>query len=167
MSSQIKRTVGFVALGGFIISLTVHALTYVGIDTATYFPPIWALHLGIFVVFVPFVITVQPIQRANSRNPIRAVFANVPLWAKVILGMIFVYAIINFMLFMGLSEGGSPSIENGRFILQSHGTFIRELTESEYNWQLAYITRGFSGHWLLFYAVPAVYFLFQPQPALK
>lgn len=165
MSSKLKQRIGYVALAGFIISLFVHTLTYIGIDTATYFPPIWILHLGIFVVFIPFVLATQPIQREHQRHALKIILQAVPLWAKLVLGFVFAYAMINFMLFIGLSEGGSPAIENGRYILQSHGTFIRELTESEYNWQQAYITRGFSGHWLLFYLAPAVYFLFNQKDA--
>ena len=68
------------------------------------------------------------------------------------------YTFVNFMLFFYLSEGASPGISIGSYVLQSHGTVIRELTESEYNWQQAYILRGFSGHWLIFYLLPAVYF---------
>lgn len=165
MSPTLKQTLGLIALVGFMISLLVHLLTYVGINAASFFPPIWLLHIGIFVVFIPFVLSTQSIQREHQRNALGVILKDVPLWAKLVLGFVFAYAMINFMLFIGLSEGGSPAIENGRYILQSHGTFIRELTESEYNWQQAYITRGFSGHWLLFYLAPAVYFLFNQKDA--
>lgn len=163
MSARFKQTLGLIALAGFIISFFIHILTYFGIDAATYLPPIWTLHIGIFVVFIPFVFTTQSLQKEHGRHALRLIMADVPTWAKLLLGIIFAYTMVNFLLFIQLSEGGSPAIENGRYILQSHGTFIRELTTSEYNWQLAYITRGFSGHWLLFYAVPAAYFLFSDK----
>jgi hypothetical protein len=58
------------------------------------------------------------------------------------------------MLFM-TSQIGSPSIKDGQYILENHGTFIKILTEAEYNHFQANIVRGFSGHWLLFYSFVA------------
>ncbi len=70
---------------------------------------------------------------------------------------------VNFVLFALNSEGGGPSIRAGKFVLESHGRFIRDLTATEYTAFKANELRGFSGHWLIFYYVPFIYFLFNPK----
>lgn len=83
----------------------------------------------------------------------------VPQRLGVVCGVVFIYAFINFALFIALMEGGSPTVKNGRYYLDSHGQKIRDITEEEYQRFLAYEVRGFSGHWMLFSIVPMVYFL--------
>ena len=74
--------------------------------------------------------------------------------------VIFVYAIVNFMLFMVATEGGSPTIQDGKYLLLNHGELIREISLEEYSAFKANEVRGFSGHWLVFYYVAAACFLF-------
>jgi hypothetical protein len=57
------------------------------------------------------------------------------------------------------AEGGSPTIRDGQYLLLEHGKLIRELTASEYRALQTNEVRGFSGHWLVFFFVPAAYFL--------
>lgn len=57
------------------------------------------------------------------------------------------------MIFMAASEGGGPEFTDGKYILESHGTFIRELTKDEFVSMKANIVRGFSGHWMAFYSL--------------
>jgi len=71
-----------------------------------------------------------------------------------------VYVAINFIVFMGQMDEGSPNVQAGKFYLTNHGKVVREITESEFHRFEAYEVRGFSGHWMLFSMVPAVYFLF-------
>ncbi len=73
---------------------------------------------------------------------------------------LFLYTTINFILFIHATQGGSPSIHDGKFILQQHGHLIRELTADEYTAFKANEVRGLSGHWLFFYFVPFAYFMF-------
>ncbi|MGO4703257.1 hypothetical protein [Dyella sp. 2RAB6] len=42
----------------------------------------------------------------------------------------------------------------------NHGQLIREISATEYAGFKAEEVRGFSGHWMVFYFVPAAYFLF-------
>ena len=51
------------------------------------------------------------------------------------------------------------SSENGTYFLHTRGTKIRDLTKEEHSRFLAYEVRGFSGTWILFSLIPAVYFL--------
>ncbi|HJZ59140.1 MAG TPA: hypothetical protein VKE74_29620, partial [Gemmataceae bacterium] len=58
------------------------------------------------------------------------------------------------------SVPGSPQTDAEGFALYSHGHVVRRVaTEEEFHdWQ-RYEVRGVSGHWMLFSAVPAAYFL--------
>lgn len=83
-----------------------------------------------------------------------------PRWVAVIGAGLFVYSMVNFLLFALHSAGGNPVLQQGKYLLMNHGKLIREVTASEYAALRTNELRGFSGHWLLFYFVPAAYFLF-------
>jgi len=140
---------------GFFLSLFVHLVTFFGIDPAKHVPWVWVLHLGIFVVFVPMVLMQGSSLRKDLWNDL---FAAVPRWARYAIKGFFAYAVINFALFMFLSEGGVPGERDGQYVLRNHGQIIRELSESEYERQKAYVMRGFSGHWMVFYLMPVLVF---------
>jgi hypothetical protein len=159
-----KRIFGLAALVGFIISLIVHISALLGINILTNSPYIWLMHLGIFVVFVPFVFSSRKTLGAKPKfAEIRAAF---PTWVVVVGICIFAYAVLNFALFMMATKGGSPSVQDGQYLLLNHGKLIRELTFVEYTAFRTNEIRGFSGHWLVFYFVPFAYFVFRKQPTL-
>jgi hypothetical protein len=84
-----------------------------------------------------------------------------PRWARYTVKAFFAYAVINFALFFVLSKGGAAEERDGRYVLHNHGEIIRELSPEEYEQQRAYVLRGFSGHWMVFYLVPAVFFRYR------
>jgi hypothetical protein len=88
-------------------------------------------------------------------------FAPMPIWARYVVKAFFAYALINFALFFFLSKGGVPEVREGKYVLHNHGDVIRELSEDEYELQKAYVVRGFSGHWMVFYLIPALYFWYR------
>ena len=153
-----KRALSIVAFAGFFASLLVHLITFLGIDPSKHMPFVWGLHLGIFVVFIPMAIY----QRRTRRNENwRASLDVTPRWAQYAVMAFLAYALINFALFFFLSEGGVPSVRDGKYVLHNHGKVVRELSEDEYELQKAYVLRGFSGHWMIFYLVPALFFSFR------
>jgi hypothetical protein len=159
-----NRIFGLAALVGFIISLIVHISALLNIDVLMISPYVWLLHLGIFVVFVPFVFSSRKTLGTKPKlAEIRAVF---PAWVVVIGICILAYVVLNFALFMMATKGGSPSVQDGKYLLLNHGKLIRELTFAEYTAFRTNEIRGFSGHWLVFYFVPFAYFTFRKQPTL-
>lgn len=156
----VNLPLGLLAAAGFFAALVVHCLTFVPIDVEAAWPGVWLLHFGIFVVFVPFVFASR---RAVGRLGHTDLRAMLPGWAGALLACVFGYAILNFGLMIVHTGGGSPSESHGTFVLENHGRFVRQLSEAEYHLQKAYVVRGFSGHWLVFYLVPALYFLFGPS----
>ena len=148
------------AILGFTASLVVHLSTYLGA------PPlgmgqVWPLHIGIFLVFIPVVLA-QPrnAKTAEAEGPrgAAAQFAYAPRWMRAVLGCCFVYAIVNFLIFICIAPGRGETISfhEGRYAVLHHGEVVRESTEEEYHRQEATIARGFSGHWMLFYWVGVV-----------
>ena len=155
------RLIAIAALVGFVLSLAVHISALSGIDVSAHLPFVWLLHVGIFVVFVPFVLSSRKyLGTKPTFSEVRAAF---PGWAIAVFIAIFAYALVNFLIFMAATEGGSPSIRDGKYVLDSHGKVIRELTEAEYFSFKANELRGFSGHWLVFYFAPFAYFMFRKK----
>jgi hypothetical protein len=152
--------VGILAALGFLAAVIVHALTFVSINAADIVPGVWLLHFGCFAVFVPFFLSFRRIYGAKPSY--RELLSTMPVWAAVLVIGLAAYAIVNFVLFLGLSEGATAEVRNGHYVLHRHGTVLRELSADEYRAQKVYVTRGFSGHWMLFYLVPAIYFLAIP-----
>ena len=158
-----QRLFAFLSLIGFTLSLCVHVCALLGIDAATKIPHHGYLHLGIFVVFIPFVFLSRKVFGPTPTQ--EKVFAHFPRWVIVLGYVLIAYTIINFLLFMIATEGGGPAMRDGKYILESHGRFIREITASEYLAFQANVARGFSGHWILFYFIPLAFFAFRkPAP---
>lgn len=83
----------------------------------------------------------------------KAMFKDAPKFVPVLCLILFIYTGVNFVLFIISSLEGSPDMINDKFVLQSHGTIIRELSEVEYLKLRANEVRGFSGHWMVFYSL--------------
>lgn len=90
-----------------------------------------------------------------------------PAWAQGLMGVVFVYAIVIFLLFSAQSESGSLAVRDGQYLLLNHGVLIRHLTFEEYVAKQVYILRAFSAYWVLFYlalALQLTYFLAEKLP---
>ena len=114
---------------GFLLSIVAHIASLLGV-TLPGGKLVWALHIGIFVVWFPAVLVGY---RLNGGRPHRDWWKNVlsgwPKWVRYVGNGLFVYGIINFILFI-LTTGSGPQPEG-------------DAPPS--------IIRGFSGHWMIFY----------------
>ena len=169
MVRYLRLLFGAAAAIGFVASLLVHIAALLGVDVAAHFSGVWLLHIGIFAVFIPFVLFSR--QNLGSQSSLLQIATTFPRVVTILGATIFAYAIVNFMLFMAATEAGNPTIQDGKYLLLNHGKLIREISLGEYSAFKANEVRGFSGHWLLFYYVPAAYFLgwksnnsFKPTP---
>jgi hypothetical protein len=127
---------------GLVLSLIVHLLSFVGVQPggdALFF----GLHVGIFPLWLPVVWIYSKLTGGMARqysrtswnsgfsswNSWQVVYSGCPLWMKYMTNGFFIYAIINFVLFVVSGSGspvaGSPS---------------------------ASVWHGFSGHWMAFYS---------------
>lgn len=163
MNDSMKRILGFASFIGLAAALIVHIAALMGIDASDNFPAVWGLHVGIFVVFIPFVFSSR--KSLGPKPTFAQIRAAFPMWIVGLGICVFAYALVNFALFILKTEGGNPSIVDGKFVLMNHGALIRELSVVEYSTFKANEVRGFSGHWLVFYFVPFAYFLFHKGSA--
>jgi len=155
-----KKTLCYIAGLGLILGLIVHVISLFGIYIGDRIPFVWVLHVGIFIVWIPAILELkknpefQQPDFKTSMNPKKfygAVFKDTPKPIMYLSIGFFIYAAINFILFMQASGGGVPDIMDGKYVINNHGSIIRELTEIEYFKLKANELRGFSGHWMAFY----------------
>lgn len=161
-----KKFLFYFAITGWTLGLIVHLLSLADVNITDKVPFVWVLHIGIFVVWFPTVLDLKYNEEAhaykqqgllNRLNPFgsfRVIFRRTPTWLLIIAFGSFIYAGLNFLLFMNTQQG-VPDIRNGQYILHNHGELIMTLTEQEYHHYKANEVRGFSGHWLAFYGLAA------------
>lgn len=156
------RMLGLFALTGFTLSLATHIAALCGIAVSESIPFIWLLHVGIFVVFIPMVLSMRgTMGKRPSFKQLRAAF---PAWVIIVGICLFVYVLLNFMLAMSGMEGEAGLAENGKYVLSHRGKLIREISLVEFTRFKALEVRAFSGHWLVFYFAPFAYFMFYRKP---
>jgi hypothetical protein len=158
-----NKIIGLVALVGFLLSLVIHGLTFTGINIEM--EQVWLLHAG--GIFLCFPLFSSLHGRLGKNLTITQMRKLLPIWANALVVATFVYAFINFALFILHSEGGSPGVKDGMYVLQNHGRLIRQLSQQEYELYKVYAVRGFSGHWLFLYLLPAIYFLVGHHPKVR
>ncbi len=156
-----RKFFGSVAIACFVISLSVHSLTFWGIESTDYVSSVWLLHIGIFLLFIPFYVF------EGDKNRFYDFSGDEVVWRKNLIGFFFIYALINFALHNYFSEGGIIRFINGEPFLYAHGKYVRQLTEIEYQWQRAYRLRGFSGHWMLFYFIAVLSYFIRRRSCVK
>ncbi|HEX4350517.1 MAG TPA: hypothetical protein VH251_09020 [Verrucomicrobiae bacterium] len=126
-----------IAAIGFVASVACHLMGWLHIQ-----PPggQWAflLHVGIFVVWIPLVISAnRTMPKPNQgRGNLEHLSALLPKWVRIATGVLFGYAILDFLYFIYCT---SQYPKNGV-------PFYIEL-------------RGFSGHWMMFYGVATAGFV--------
>lgn len=159
-----KKFLFYLALTGWLLSLAVHLLSIAGIDTTGKMPFVWLLHIGIFAVWIAVVLDLinnEELKQFKQSNPgtkkksfaaFKIIFKDAPGWMQIVVIVSFIYMPINLFLF-STTQNGSPDFRDGQYILHNRGEIISTITEQEYHRYKAREIRGFSGHWIFFYAV--------------
>lgn len=78
---------------------------------------------------------------------------SIPKGMKIIIVLTILYGIANFITMMFLLGNEQATFENGRYIMESKGTFLREITQAEYHQNKAYQASLFTGHIAVFYSL--------------
>ncbi|MBI1211975.1 MAG: hypothetical protein GC190_10965 [Alphaproteobacteria bacterium] len=151
-----RAVTGFAALALFALALSVHFASLFGIDLEEKWPEVWLLHYGIF----PFILAAAVVlgRLATPSRRFRDAVMLLPLSARLLIAVAFIYAMANFFIVLPLSAGGQPVIRDGRHYLNDHGV-LREVTADEFHAQRNLAIRGFSGHWLFLYLASALVLL--------
>lgn len=117
---------------GLILSILAHIMALLGLVT----PGgnlVWGLHAGVFVVWIPTVLTMFRVMRASIHTGAwtkgwTSAFAGCPHWMRRGVYLLFGYAMFNFVLFIAMVPGQKVSGAAPPAVV-----------------------RGFSGHWMAFY----------------
>lgn len=146
-----------VALMGFGISSIVHGATYWGIDLHSTYPLLRALRILIFPLQGILMVSIIQVEQDNLRQ--RGSAINLTAISRPILILLIGIAVA-LLVSMSLagSGDGTPAIQDGKYIMHSHGAVLRELTAVEYQWEQLYVLRGFSGSEAFFYLGHGVLF---------
>jgi hypothetical protein len=153
--SPARRLAVALAWFGLGASVLVHVVSFFGVSL---FEQFVFLHFGVFVLGIPAVFSRRKVPGWPPGAAWRALLDGAPSWAGRALQIAWVYFALNMVALFILGEGGSPDVRDGRFILHNHGQLIRELTESEYRWQLSHVSRMFSAGWALAYTFLVVWY---------
>jgi hypothetical protein len=120
-----------VAAVGFGLSLWVHFGAVAGKKVAPE-PLFWMLHIGIFVVWFPAVlVSNRRVGKSSRKDYWDVVFRDSPAWFKYAVYGFLGYAVVNFLIFISEVPNGEEFPGEGAPVAA---------------W------RGFSGHWMAFYA---------------
>jgi hypothetical protein len=118
---------------GFAASAAAHSASTFGLRES--FPSwVMGLHAGVFVVFFPAAFVVHGLTRDYAQRELwTAALRGCPDWMRKGVYGLFVYAILNFAYFIATVPKRGAAVVAGE--------------------TPAAIVRGFSGHWMVFYAV--------------
>ena len=117
---------------GLALSLLVHVLSFFGIQFGgnTLF---FGLHVGIFPLWIPVVLISRKMSGGARRMDMwKIMLSGCPPWMKYMTYGFFIYAFVNFAIFMLLVSTHPP---------------VKGVTEPP-----AEVLHGFSGHWMAFYS---------------
>jgi hypothetical protein len=124
-----------VAAVGLALSVAAHCMSLAGIAI----PGgglVWALHVGIFIVWIPAVlVSLRSSRQMNRKDFWKTALAGCPVWMRRSFYGLFIYAIINFAIFMATTVN-QPKPQMGPAPPS--------------------VIRGFSGHWMVFYGAAFV-----------
>lgn len=138
---------------GLAASVVVHFSTFAGVDPLDLWPAAWLLHVGIFVVFIP-AFGWKKEEGTPHRGSFAQLYPGAPRWMGALTTAFFVYALVNFGLFViQVSEGQPRQQEDGTYVLGRGGAVVRPITKGEFHYYQGRVARGFSGHWMLFYSL--------------
>ncbi|KGO85376.1 hypothetical protein Q765_16670 [Flavobacterium rivuli WB 3.3-2 = DSM 21788] len=159
-----KRLLFYLAIFGWLSSVTINILSVQNIDVQQTIPFIYILYVGALIVISAVILDQQNdpdyiahrqsgiLNRMNPVSQYKILFKNTPVWIVIITMACVVYAFINFIQF-DFHHSGVVHINNGQYCLENRGELIRVLTEKEYHWYRAQQTKSTSSMCMVFYGV--------------
>lgn len=86
-----------------ILSALIHLVTFFGVNIAGYFPAVWLLHLGIFVIAIPAVFMKPFIKNGRNQTGWHNLMQPIPKTYRQLLKWYPVYVAINFIVALFIS----------------------------------------------------------------
>lgn len=149
---------------GLIASLGVHLATFFDFEVKQYFLLVLFLHLAMFVIFLAAIDVSNYDVAKFGRSRLEGVSSLILEMPKVAffsilcgLGILFIYACHTSVDANEVNDNGVTTEINGKFVLDSKGRVIRELSEREYVVHRAYEFRADTAGLMLFYTLSVLY----------
>jgi hypothetical protein len=163
-----RRILSLIGMVGFVSSVVVHGATYFNVNMGKNYPSIWLLHVGAIALCFPMAISTRSLKKGNKKDVWNRFFEPMPAWTRTIAFGFFGYAILNFMLFFFSSAGDPTPVirNNGEYTIRTTvdgESQFTPISRDEYYERQTKVVRGFSGHWMIFYLLPTLYFWFPRQ----
>lgn len=158
--NRILSLIAVIGAAGYLTSLALYILTFWDIDSMSspVYGPLTIVLFGTWILAIIKLIRdpyVRDLQNSRSKNPIKflkVIFQGTPSWVQVIAGISFIFSMMSFGYLM-FTQPGVVDIIDGQKVLHNHGSIIKELTDQEYQHELAVNARKFLGHNLAFFGV--------------
>jgi len=155
----IRRILAVLAACGLVAAVFAYLGSYVGTTMDSRDRWEILLTIGIFILVLPmYAVDWELMKRRFSFW--KAFSQGMPRWVIPTITLLGVFAAIHFFLFLIQSQAASPQIKNGKYVLDSHGKIVKELTEREYLRLKGAELRMFATGWMFLYLVPATYWWF-------
>jgi hypothetical protein len=155
-----SRTLAPIAFIGFALTLALHLLTFLPLDFTHAIALFFLPFVGMFPVFAAMVFDLRVRFGRTHFAPAEfgGIAAEVPWPMRVLAVAVVAYIALNFITCLRLTQGGQAERQGAAYVLVSHGTVIATLTHAQYIRQSAYTARLFTGHPLIFFLLPGLYF---------
>lgn len=147
-----RKVLFYVACAGWLCSLLVNLYGVAGIDLSVQYKYVFALHIGVFIVWLPAVFALrnnqelrqlktQPFAARSPFSVYRIILKGVPAWLIVLIGGRAIYGFVSFIYVNFCQEGLFSSV---------HKAVTFTTQQKSVN-----TIRMFSAIWLLFYSMAA------------
>lgn len=151
---------------GFVLSAVLHLLSFTTAAPVSDDWPVLVLFAAAFVPLAGMIVRLRAAgmpMREWRRFRVydwRALAARLPGGVRWLFAGMGMYVIMNLLLSLVLVGGTSASASGGKFYLAEGSGVPREVSREEYEAVRRVTVRLLTGHLLLFYLVPLVYFRF-------
>ena len=151
-----RKVMAVVAAPGLIAGIYIFIASFFGLTMDKLGGKAFLLHLGLFALFIPLVI----VERwPKGVDP----FRGKPRWVLRSMQILFLLFVVVFFTFLALSHAASPEIINGEYVLNSHGTMARHISERDYLFLKGWELRLFASGWILAYFATMMHWWFPRQ----
>jgi len=151
-----RKVVAIAAVPGLIASIYIFIASFLGLSMDNLGGKAFLLHLGIFALFIPLIFVDR---WSNGVDP----FRGKPRWVLRSMQILFLLFVVVFFTLLALSHAASPEIINGEYVLKSHGTMVRHISERDYLFLKGWELRLFASGWILAYFATMMHWWFPRQ----
>ena len=168
---------------GIIASIALNILALSGIYLPNGIGFMFILFFGVVIVFLPAVLKLQKLSKKTQKERPKGIkslldhqkktkelmlsfWRPLPLGLKILLALIVTYGFANFFAMLFLLGEGQAEFENGKYFIENHGRFVRDITQTEYYNNKGFQTSLFTGHIAIFYCV-SMMFHYKPKISLN